>query len=108
MTIGVAPKNIVGAIANEADLDANFIGAIEIYDDCSTVDLPTGMPKSVVQQLRKAVVCGQRLNLKEATGGGERRGGGRGRGSDRGGKGNSNSRNRPPRRNRKDSKKKES
>ncbi|WP_415888564.1 DEAD/DEAH box helicase [Neptuniibacter sp. SY11_33] len=106
---GVAPKNIVGAIANEADLDANFIGAIEIYDDCSTVDLPTGMPKSVVQQLRKAVVCGQRLNLKEATGGGERRGGGgRGRGSDRGGKGNSNSRNRPPRRNRKDSKKKES
>lgn len=104
---GVAPKNIVGAIANEADLDANFIGAIEIYDDCSTVDLPTGMPKSVVQQLRKAVVCGQRLNLKEATGGGERRGGGgRGRGSDRGGKGNS--RNRPPRRNRKDSKKKES
>jgi len=106
---GVAPKNIVGAIANEADLDANFIGAIEIYDDCSTVDLPTGMPKSVVQQLRKAVVCGQRLNLKEAAGGGERRGGGgRGRGSDRGGKGNSNSRNRPPRRNRKDSKKKES
>ncbi|WP_415881655.1 DEAD/DEAH box helicase [Neptuniibacter sp. QD34_54] len=106
---GVAPKNIVGAIANEADLDANFIGAIEIYDDCSTVDLPTGMPKSVVQQLRKAVVCGQRLNLKEATGGGERRGGGgKGRGSDRGGKGNSNSRNRPPRRNRKDSKKKES
>ncbi|WP_415912023.1 DEAD/DEAH box helicase [Neptuniibacter sp. QD37_11] len=106
---GVAPKNIVGAIANEADLDANFIGAIEIYDDCSTVDLPTGMPKSVVQQLRKAVVCGQRLNLKEATGGGEHRGsGGRGRGSDRGGKGNSNSRNRPPRRNRKDSKKKES
>ncbi|WP_415900707.1 DEAD/DEAH box helicase [Neptuniibacter sp. QD48_11] len=106
---GVAPKNIVGAIANEADLDANFIGAIEIYDDCSTVDLPTGMPKSVVQQLRKAVVCGQRLNLKEATGGGEQRGsGGRGRGSDRGGKGNSNSRNRPPRRNRKDSKKKES
>ncbi|WP_415903968.1 DEAD/DEAH box helicase [Neptuniibacter sp. QD48_55] len=106
---GVAPKNIVGAIANEADLDANFIGAIEIYDDCSTVDLPIGMPKSVVQQLRKAVVCGQRLNLKEATSGGERRGGGgKGRGSDRGGKGNSNSRNRPPRRNRKDSKKKES
>ncbi|WP_415885130.1 DEAD/DEAH box helicase [Neptuniibacter sp. QD37_6] len=103
---GVAPKNIVGAIANEADLDANFIGAIEIYDDCSTVDLPTGMPKSVVQQLRKAVVCGQRLNLKEASDGGERRGGNKGRGSDRGGKGNS--RNRPPRRNRKDSKKKES
>lgn len=62
---GVAPKNIVGAIANEAELDANFIGAIEIFDDCSTVDLPAGMPKYVVQQLRKAVVCGQRLNISD-------------------------------------------
>jgi len=103
---GVAPKNIVGAIANEADLDAHFIGSIEIYDDCSTVDLPVGMPKSVVQQLRKAVVCGQRLNLKEVSG--ERRGGGKGRGGrgERGDRGNN--RNRPPRRNKKDSKKKDS
>lgn len=62
---GVAPKNIVGAIANEAGLDANFIGTIDIFDDCATVDLPTGMPKSVMQQLSKAVVCGQRLNIRK-------------------------------------------
>lgn len=65
---GVAPKNIVGAIANEAGLDANFIGTIDIFDDCATVDLPAGMPKSVLQQLSKAVVCGQRLNVKKMTG----------------------------------------
>ena len=100
---GVAPKNIVGAIANEADLDANLIGSIEIYDDCSTVDLPTGMPKAVVQQLRKAVVCGQRLNIQDMSSEGKGApSGGRGRRS--GGGNNSNSRNRPPRRNRKDSK----
>lgn len=99
---GVAPKNIVGAIANEADLDANLIGSIEIYDDCSTVDLPTGMPKAVVQQLRKAVVCGQRLNIQDLSSDGKGApSGGRGR---RSGGNNSNSRNRPPRRNRKDSK----
>lgn len=61
---GVAPRNIVGAIANESGLDAEFIGQIEISDYTSTVDLPAGMPDSVMQQLRKAVVCGQRLNLK--------------------------------------------
>lgn len=99
----VAPKNIVGAIANEADLDANFIGSIEIFDDCSTVDLPAGMPKSVLQQLRKVVVCGQRLNIKEAAGGGggQRRGGGnhRGKGGNHRGK---------PRRNKDSRKSKES
>ncbi|PIE25528.1 MAG: ATP-dependent RNA helicase [Neptuniibacter caesariensis] len=94
----VAPKNIVGAIANEADLDANFIGSIEIFDDCTTVDLPAGMPKSVLQQLRKAVVCGQRLNLKEVSG--DRRGG---PGGHRRGKGKGKPRS--PQRNRKDSKK---
>jgi ATP-dependent RNA helicase DeaD len=65
---GVAPKNIVGAIANEAGLDANFIGTIDIFDDCTTVDLPEGMPKSVMQQLSKAVVCGQRLNIRKLSG----------------------------------------
>ncbi len=99
---GVAPKNIVGAIANEADLSANLIGSIEIYDDCSTVDLPAGMPKAVVQQLRKAVVCGQRLNIQDLSESKGAPSGGRGK---RSGGGNSNSRNRPPRRNKKDSKK---
>lgn len=100
---GVAPKNIVGAIANEADLNANLIGSIEIYDDCSTVDLPAGMPKAVVQQLRKAIVCGQRLNLQDLSSDSKAPpSGGRGK---RSGGGNSNSRNRPPRRNKKDPKK---
>lgn len=101
---GVAPKNIVGAIANEADLDANLIGSIEIYDDCSTVDLPAGMPKAVVQQLRKAIVCGQRLNIKDLSSDSAVAPSG-GRGKRSGGGANSNSRNRPPRRAKKDTRK---
>jgi ATP-dependent RNA helicase DeaD len=59
----VKPGNIVGAIANEAGLDAQHIGHIDIHTEFSLVDLPIGMPKEVFQDLRKARVCGQRLNL---------------------------------------------
>lgn len=59
----VQPGNIVGAIANEAGLDAKFIGRIDIFDDHSTVDLPKGMPKEVLKQLKKAWVSGQQLQM---------------------------------------------
>ncbi|WP_027857260.1 DEAD/DEAH box helicase [Marinobacterium jannaschii] len=61
---GVLPKNIVGAIANEANLKAEFIGQIEIYDEFSTVDLPAGMSKEAMQALGRVYVCGQRLKIE--------------------------------------------
>jgi ATP-dependent RNA helicase DeaD len=60
----VKPGNIIGAIANEGGIESEFIGHLEIYDDFSTIDLPEGMPKEIEQALRKAWVCGRRLNLK--------------------------------------------
>ncbi|MFQ5643603.1 MAG: DbpA RNA binding domain-containing protein [Thiogranum sp.] len=62
----VKPGNIVGAIANEADLDSEYIGHIEIYEDHSTVDLPAGMPKETFIALRKARVCQHRLDISVA------------------------------------------
>jgi ATP-dependent RNA helicase DeaD len=59
----VKPGNIVGAIANEAGLDAEHIGHIDIQTEYSLVDLPIGMPREVFQDLRKARVCGQRLDI---------------------------------------------
>lgn len=64
-THGVKPGNIVGAIANEANIDSKHIGAIEIYDKFSTVDLPEGMPTETKQVLQDTRVSGQRLSLKE-------------------------------------------
>ncbi|MFT5707867.1 MAG: ATP-dependent RNA helicase DeaD [Oceanospirillaceae bacterium] len=61
---GVKPGNIVGAIANEANIDSKYIGQIEIQDNTTLIDLPAGMPKDVMDILRKASVCGQKLNLK--------------------------------------------
>ena len=45
---GVKPGNIVGAIANEAGLDAKHIGRIEIFEDHTILDLPEGMPSRCV------------------------------------------------------------
>jgi ATP-dependent RNA helicase DeaD len=59
----VKPGNIVGAIANEAGLDGQHIGHIEIHAEYSLVDLPKGMPKEVFQDLRKTRVCGQPLKI---------------------------------------------
>jgi ATP-dependent RNA helicase DeaD len=56
--------NIVGAIANEAGIDSQFIGQIKLHDDYSTVDLPEGMPQEVFRQLKKVRVRQQMLNIR--------------------------------------------
>ena len=63
---GVMPKNIVGAIANEGNIDAAAIGHIKIRDEFSMVSLPEGLPADTIKRLQRAVVCGQRLNLKRS------------------------------------------
>ena len=56
-------SNIVGAIANEAGLESQFIGTIRIFDNHSTVELPEGMPKAIFKDLKKVWVCGQKLQI---------------------------------------------
>lgn len=60
---GAKPGNIVGAIANETGIDSEFIGRIDIHDEYSTVDLPTGMPRELLLALQKVRVCGQQLKI---------------------------------------------
>jgi ATP-dependent RNA helicase DeaD len=60
----VKPGNIVGAIANEAELESKYIGEIEIRDNYSTVDLPADMPAGVLSILKKAIVAGRPLNIR--------------------------------------------
>ncbi len=62
---GAKPGNIVGAIANEANISSKNIGAIEIHDHFSTVDLPQGMPADTKKVLQGTRVAGQRLSLRE-------------------------------------------
>jgi ATP-dependent RNA helicase DeaD len=60
---GVRPGNIVGAIANEAGLEGDQIGGIEISTHFSSVDLPRGLPSDLIQRLQQVRVVGQLLRI---------------------------------------------
>jgi len=62
---GVQPKDIVGAIANEAGLESKYIGPIDIQSNFSLVDLPTGMPKVIFRELRKAWVKSRQMAISK-------------------------------------------
>lgn len=60
---GAEAKNIVGAIANEAGLNSQDIGKVEIHESYTTVELPEGMPKHIYNDLKKAWVANRQLNI---------------------------------------------
>ncbi|MFT5361278.1 MAG: ATP-dependent RNA helicase DeaD, partial [Porticoccaceae bacterium] len=60
---GISPSNIVGAIANEADISSQYIGSIKLFDDYSTVDLPEGMPSELLTHLQKVRVCAKPMRI---------------------------------------------
>src|SRR5690554_1399354 len=49
----VSPKDIVGAIANEAGIESRYIGQINLYEDYSTVELPARLPADVMETLAR-------------------------------------------------------
>ena len=86
---GVEVRHIVGAIANEGDINSRYIGHIKLYDDYSTVELPQGMPKELLQQFGKTRVLNKQMQMSfmGAAQSDNRRGG-----NDFGGKGRRNER----------------
>lgn len=69
---GVKPGDIVGALANEAGIDGEYIGGIDIHDAYSTVDLPTGMPKEMFEHLKRVRVRQQAMDISLIDSQGER------------------------------------
>jgi len=68
-THGAEPRHIVGAIANEAGVESQYIQNIDISSNHTTVDLPEGMPKEIEKHLKGVRVMGQQLQLRKITGG---------------------------------------
>ncbi len=60
---GLKPGHIVGAIANEAVIDGEYIGRISIFDDYSTVDLPWGKPDDILWMLKKVRINERMLKI---------------------------------------------
>ncbi len=61
---GLRPADLVGAIANEAGLPGSAIGAIEIADDCSLVEVPADAAEGVIEALRRTKLRGRRVVVR--------------------------------------------
>jgi ATP-dependent RNA helicase DeaD len=57
----VRPADIVGAIANEAGISGRAIGAIELFERHSSVDVPAGAADQIVRSLRNTTIRGRRV-----------------------------------------------
>lgn len=60
---GAKPGDIVGAIANEISLDSSYIGAINLHDKHSYVQLPKGMPEKSFKQLKNVRIRRQAIDI---------------------------------------------
>lgn len=58
---GIRPGDLVGAIANEAGIDSRDIGAIEIADRFSLVEIPDDAVEDVIKALRGTTVRGKKV-----------------------------------------------
>ncbi len=71
---GIRPGDLVGAIANEAGLNSNVIGAVEVMDRFSLVEVPEVLAREIIQTLSRTRIKGQkvavRLFLEQPRGGG--------------------------------------
>ena len=61
---GMRPGDLVGAITNEAGLRGGDIGAIQIADGFSLVDVPDDAADRVIQALRGATIRGQKVMVR--------------------------------------------
>jgi ATP-dependent RNA helicase DeaD len=61
---GMRPADLVGAITNEAGLRGGDIGAIQIADGFSLVEVPEAAADHVIRALRAATIKGQKVMVR--------------------------------------------
>jgi len=61
---GVRPQDLVGAIANEAGVAGGVIGAIQIADRFSLVEVPEDVANQVIKALSKSSIRGKKVQVR--------------------------------------------
>ncbi|HUP70089.1 MAG TPA: DEAD/DEAH box helicase [Acidimicrobiales bacterium] len=61
---GIRPADLVGAIANEAGLKGRDIGAIEITENFSLVEVPETAADAVIAALKNSTIKGKRATVR--------------------------------------------
>ncbi len=69
---GVRPGDIVGAIANEADVPGRAIGSIDIYDNFTFVELPAQFSRQVLDRMGRSMIRNRLVSIRVARPDGER------------------------------------
>src|SRR5512135_152015 len=64
---GIRPADIVGAIANEANLPGRHIGPIEIFERYSLVGVPAEFQKQVLAAMAGTTIRGKAANIRLST-----------------------------------------
>ncbi len=64
---GVSPANIVGAIANEADIPGKAIGAIDVNDRFTLVDVPGQFVDKVLSRMNNSRIGKQNATIRRAS-----------------------------------------
>lgn len=62
---GVKPGQLVGALANEGGIEGARIGRIDIRNAFSVVELPSGLPSTILTKMARARVAGRPLEISE-------------------------------------------
>jgi ATP-dependent RNA helicase DeaD len=65
---GIRPQDLVGAIAGETRLSGRDIGAIEIADAFSLVDVPADAASEVISALSQTRVKGRKVKVRRDRG----------------------------------------
>ena len=60
----VRPADLVGAIANEAKINAKLIGSIEISDNFSLVEVPDDHADRIIDALRGTKIRGVAVKVR--------------------------------------------
>ena len=63
----VSPRDIVGAIAGEANINSSNIGRIKLFDKFSTVELPDTLPQDVLDILSEMTIRGNDARFRVMT-----------------------------------------
>jgi ATP-dependent RNA helicase DeaD len=61
---GIRPADLVGAIANEARINSREIGAINIADRFSLVEVPEALADRIISALRSSTIRGKKIGIR--------------------------------------------
>ena len=61
---GIRAGDLVGAIANEAGLNSNVIGIVEVMDHFSLVEVPEVLAREIIETLSRTRIKGQKVAVR--------------------------------------------